>query len=72
MITYGCLTNLDNLYLARSPPVFVTVCNILLQGVDFMREAMNRRKDSSIFRRTAVQTKKINLGVSMMRGGIRF
>ena len=36
------------------------------------REEMNRNKDRSIFRRTAVKTKKVNLGTNMMRGGIRF
>ena len=36
------------------------------------REMMNKQTDSRVFRRTAVQTKKINLGAMMMRGGIRF
>lgn len=36
------------------------------------RELMNKQTDSRIFRRTAVQTKKVNLGTVMMRGGIRF
>ena len=37
-----------------------------------MRELMNKDVDSRVFRRTAVKTKKINLGTMMMRGGIRF
>lgn len=36
------------------------------------RQMMSRRTDSRIFRRTAVATKKVNLGTMMMRGGIRF
>lgn len=36
------------------------------------REMMLKQKDSRIFRRTAVKTKKVNLGTMMMRGGIRF
>ena len=36
------------------------------------REMMNRQTDARIFRRTAVKSKKVNLGTMMMRGGIRF
>ena len=36
------------------------------------REMMNRQTDARVFRRTAVATKKVNLGTMMMRGGIRF
>lgn len=36
------------------------------------REMMSRNTDTRIFRRTAVVTKKVNLGTTMMRGGIRF
>lgn len=36
------------------------------------RQMMNRQTDARVFRRTAVQTKKINLGTMLMRGGIRF
>ena len=36
------------------------------------REMMSKNKDARIFRRTAVVTKKVNLGTTMMRGGIRF
>lgn len=36
------------------------------------REKMNRETDSRIFRRTAVNTKKVNLATMMYRGGIRF
>lgn len=35
------------------------------------RRAMRRRKDSKVFRRTAVSSKKINLAPRVMRGGIR-
>lgn len=36
------------------------------------RQMMRKQTDSRVFRRTAVQTKKVNLGTMMMRGGIRF
>lgn len=36
------------------------------------REIMPHNKDRAIFRRTASETKTVNLGVTMMRGGIRF
>lgn len=36
------------------------------------REMMRRQTDARVFRRTAVKTKKVNLGTTMMRGGIRF
>lgn len=35
------------------------------------REKMSRRRDSRIFRRTAVRTKKCNISPKIMRGGIR-
>lgn len=35
------------------------------------RKLMKARKDSKIFRRTAVKTKKINISPKVMRGGIR-
>lgn len=36
-----------------------------------MRKSMSRRKDKSVFRHTAVKSKKINLSPRSMRGGIR-
>lgn len=36
------------------------------------REMMKRSVDRKVFRRTAVQTKAVNLGTVMFRGGIRF
>lgn len=36
------------------------------------REMMNRQTDARVFRRTAIQTKKVNLNTYMYRGGIRF
>lgn len=36
------------------------------------RDLMPVKKDVKLFRRTAMQTKRVNLGISMMRGGIRF
>lgn len=36
------------------------------------REKMNKKVDQKVFRRTATETKKVNLGVQLMRGGIRF
>lgn len=36
-----------------------------------MREHANGRYDSSIFRRTAIKTKKINISPTVYRGGIR-
>lgn len=37
-----------------------------------MRKRMtNRKKDASVFRRTAVKSKKININPRPMRGGIR-
>lgn len=36
------------------------------------RQMMNPGKDRAVFRRTASETKSVNLGVTMMRGGIRF
>lgn len=35
------------------------------------RKRMNPKKDSKLFRRTAVKSKKINLAPRVMRGGIR-
>lgn len=35
------------------------------------RQKMKARKDSKVFRRTAVKSKKINLAPRVMRGGIR-
>lgn len=37
-----------------------------------MRKRVNPRKDRKIFKKTASKTKAVNLGYSMMRGGIRF
>lgn len=43
------------------------------KGGDFLsREMMQHEQDRKFFRRTAMQTKAVNLGVVMMRGGIRF
>ena len=36
-----------------------------------MRRKMNKKIDASIFRRTAVNSKKININPTIMRGGIR-
>lgn len=36
------------------------------------RQLMTRHTDSRVFRRTAVKTRKVNLGTTMMRGGVRF
>lgn len=36
-----------------------------------MRRRMKSRKDSAVFRRTAVKSKKININPSIRRGGIR-
>lgn len=36
-----------------------------------MRQKMNRSLDRKVFRRTAANTKKINLQQVSMRGGIR-
>ena len=36
-----------------------------------MRKIMRKGKDSRVFRRTAVKSKKINLSPRSMRGGIR-
>lgn len=36
------------------------------------RQLMPQNKDQKFFRRTASETKSVNLGVTMMRGGIRF
>lgn len=36
-----------------------------------MRTATNPNKDHMVFRRTAVNTKKINLSPTIYRGGIR-
>lgn len=35
------------------------------------RRIKNVRKDKKVFTRTAMRTKKINLGLSIPRGGIR-
>ena len=35
------------------------------------RKVMKARRDTRIFRRTAVKTKKINVAPKIMRGGIR-
>lgn len=35
------------------------------------RKPMKKRKDSKIFRKTAVKSKKINIAPRVMRGGIR-
>lgn len=37
-----------------------------------MRRSTNKRKDHSLFRRTASKTKAVNLGQYVFRGGIRF
>lgn len=36
-----------------------------------MRAKMKKSKDSKVFRRTAVKSKNINLGVKSYRGGVR-
>lgn len=36
-----------------------------------MRKRMPKRKDSRVFRNTAVSTKKINVDPTVFRGGIR-
>ena len=36
-----------------------------------MRKDVNPKQDRKVFKRTAVSTKKINLGVVNYRGGIR-
>lgn len=36
-----------------------------------MRKKMRKKLDSAIFRRTAVNSKKININPTIMRGGIR-
>lgn len=36
------------------------------------RKKMKPKKDSKVFTRTAVKSKKVNLGLNFMRGGIRF
>lgn len=33
---------------------------------------MNKIKDRKVFKHTASKTKNVNIGVKMMRGGIRF
>lgn len=37
-----------------------------------MRKHMKQNTDKRVFRNTAVSSKKINLGVNLYRGGIRF
>lgn len=37
----------------------------------FRKRMFDRSKDHSIFRRTAVKTKRININPTIMRGGIR-
>lgn len=37
-----------------------------------MRGKVKRSLDKSVFKRTAVKSKKVNLGIMPMRGGIRF
>lgn len=37
-----------------------------------MRRKVPRKKDVKVFRNTAAGSKKINLGVKLYRGGIRF
>lgn len=37
-----------------------------------MRSGTNRRIDARHFRRTASHSKAVNLGLKVMRGGIRF
>lgn len=36
-----------------------------------MRKSTNPNKDSQVFRRTAISTKKINIDPKIYRGGIR-
>lgn len=36
-----------------------------------MRRKMNKKIDSRIFKRTAVNSKRININPTVMRGGIR-
>lgn len=36
-----------------------------------MRKRMKQRKDSRVFRNTAISTKKINIAPTIYRGGIR-
>lgn len=37
-----------------------------------MRKPMRQSTDKKVFRNTAVGSKKVNLGVRLYRGGIRF